>query len=131
MAQRTGLLLWRVVLLFLYNIIVGYNAVAYTTGLYKVPFLLLIFLDFAIIFYFATAATKSAAAYRAKRGKPRGVRYENGVAFLAIVYNIVIGMVTVKIVFEPIVVLVFLFVDFFLIAYYVFFLRREHHKIGR
>ena len=56
------------------------------------------------------------------------VKYENGVAFLAIVYNIIIGIVTIRLTAQPVVVLAFLFVDFFLIAYYVFFLFEERRK---
>jgi hypothetical protein len=57
------------------------------------------------------------------------IKYENGVAFLAIIYNVVIGVAAIRLVLLPAVVLIFLSVDFFLVAYYVFFLLDERKKM--
>ena len=68
MAYRSRLLPWVTLLIFVYNIIVGYIVVAYTSGFYKPLFLILIFIDYVIIFYFMLAA-RSRRPGRGARGR--------------------------------------------------------------
>ena len=51
-------------LVFVYNVIVGYVVVVYTVGLYKALFLFLIVIDYVIIFYFMLLSRTSVTKER-------------------------------------------------------------------
>lgn len=123
---------------FAYNMILGYVVTGFTAAAGKLPMLALVIVDYLLIYYFVSRSLSifSKEAKPVTRGDLVDIcklidRKSELLLLWLVVYNIILGIFVIALTTNPIVVLLFLSVNFFFVFYYVFEVFLEEMKLQK
>jgi hypothetical protein len=126
---------WVSILLFLYNILLGYVVVNSAMEMYKIPLLAAISVDCFLLFYFIAYVYELGSRRIMSIGKKKSEDEWVGIGIMKVnvevligvifIYNMLLGVVLDELTNNPFIVIAFLCADFFFIFYYVWLITME------